>query len=142
MSDDQIQIIFDELLTECGGKAVFSAVQLGACRRLAMLLGGSEPIVPSQISALKEMLPARPAADDSVWRLELLTDSEFKTFSRLYEIAQGKRAPSPAKPHRFPKRSWRQLHVDQTVLLLDQIEGEALHRRGCWRCRRCGRRLC
>jgi hypothetical protein len=30
MSDDQIQIIFDELLTECGGKAVFSAVQLGA----------------------------------------------------------------------------------------------------------------
>jgi hypothetical protein len=121
------QVVFEELLREFGGKAALTAVQLGACRRLAMLLGGTETIVPAQIATLQELLPARPAADDEPeWDLSLLTNEQLEDLDVLAAICTRTAPPTVVKPRRGPPRRSHREHVAiGAAHLLDHLEADA-----------------
>jgi hypothetical protein len=126
MSD--AQALLDQIITERGGRIAFDATALGVARRLANILASDSDGSAVAIAQLCELLPAKPSDTEPEYDLSKLTDAEFATFDRLSRKACGLLPPSVEKVRRKPLRSYRGLYVEQTVLLLDQIEGEALNR--------------
>jgi hypothetical protein len=129
MSDAQATM--EALISERGGAGCFDRTQLLICSKLAEMLTADASVNASAVVALSSLLPAKPAADEGEWNLELLTDEQFKVFDRLCSIARGEKPPTVEKPRRHPQRSYRQTWCEIYAIDVDAIEAEQENARRC-----------
>jgi hypothetical protein len=126
---DPAQDVFRSLVAERGGIERFDGTQRVIALKLSEMLVSDGAVSAPAILALSGLLPPKPSADEEAWDLSKLNDRELATLDKISRKALGLLPPTPQAPHRFPKRSHRQLYVEETVMLLDQIEAESEHRR-------------
>jgi hypothetical protein len=128
---DAVESIFGSIIADRGASN-FDATQLQIARRVAQMLADDGDLSATALNALMGLLPEKKAGPE--YDLSKLTDAEFATLDKLTAIAAGIAPSKPEKPRQRPRRSYRQLYVEETVILFDQLAAQ------CAEARRAGNR--